>query len=118
MARVIRILSFFALFVIGASLVFAEVHVCGTDGVDNSCTVTSFKSLLSAAAPGDSIRIANGTHDWQTNGATTQPILDKEITVYGSGQYEVDGSHNDIGTWPVTLNVNVNESPGINHAAF
>jgi hypothetical protein len=80
---------------------WAADYVCGSDGVNNSCTPSGLKNLINGAAAGDTIYIASGTHSW----ATSVPVvISKAITISGRGTYMVDG-WNDTGTWPVQLNV-------------
>jgi hypothetical protein len=80
----------------------AATHMCGTNGVNNSCTPSGMQSLISAASSGDTINIANGTHAWSAVSAGV--LINKSVTINGGGRYAVDANYNDTGTWPVRLN--------------
>ncbi|MGD8353244.1 MAG: hypothetical protein PVJ01_03685 [Pseudomonadota bacterium] len=74
--------------------------LCGTNGVDNSCTPSGLSSLLASAENGDVIAIARGTHTWSS------PVtVGKRVMITGGGSCPDCGEEDPTGTWswPATL---------------
>jgi len=86
--------------------IYQDVLTCGTDGVDNSCTISEMNSLISSASDGDTIRIATGTHDW-TPSLSTYVSVNKRIIISGGGSCPNCGTSNPTNgaSWPVQINL-------------
>jgi hypothetical protein len=69
----------------------ATTWTCGTNGVNNSCTVAGITSLIAGASAGDTIQIASGTHSW-----TSAPIINKGLTIKGSTSCTRDASTYEV----------------------
>ena len=59
-------LAFFLLVLSITTSIHAAEYTCGTNGVDNSCTSATLNSIISSASDGDTIYIAQATHDLST----------------------------------------------------
>jgi len=80
-------------------------YLCGTEGVNNSCTPSGLASILNSAANGDVIAIASGSHTW------TSPVtVSKRVTITGGGSCPDCGEEDPTGTWswPTRLVTNKN----------
>ena len=84
---------------------------CGTDGVNDSCTPAGLAALISAAADGDIIAIATGTHTWNSS-----VIVDRSVTITGWGSCP-DCGGSDPGAssdWPAEMLIDSNPAFIIN----
>lgn len=80
---------------------------CGTDGIDNSCTPPGLGALISAAADGDVIAIATGTHDW-----SSPVVVNKRVMITGWGSCPDCGGNNPAASaiWPTVLLIDSNSA--------
>ncbi|MBR9676262.1 hypothetical protein GOV05_04595 [Candidatus Woesearchaeota archaeon] len=85
--------------------------MCGTNGVDNSCSPSTLSNLISQANEGDTIRIATGTHSW-----TSSVTVNKKVTITGGGSCPDCGIEDPSTTWnwPAQLNIGSNSAFIIN----
>jgi hypothetical protein len=74
----------------------------------DSNSAADVQAAIDVAVDGDTVVIPSGNPTWSTT-----VTVDKGITLEGGGSYSVNGSHNDTGTWPLTINLNVGTNNGI-----
>ena len=75
-----------------------------------SCLQSDVQTAIDSAANDDIVQIPDGTCTWVRGpgwGDAAVYVTDKNITLRGNGQYVVDGSHIDTGTWPLTINFDI-----------
>ena len=64
-----------------------------------NCSLSSVQSAVNSAKDGDTVHIPGGNCAW----SSPVTIVNKAITLKGSGSFAVDANYNDIGTWPLTI---------------
>ncbi len=101
--RILIILLLFA-----AVFAFSAVAKAATINA-SSCSRSDVQSAVNSAGDGDIVQIPNGSCTW----TTPVTIIDKAITLRGSGAYAVDANHNDTGTWPLTITLSGNTGVAI-----
>jgi hypothetical protein len=78
----------------------AAEYTCGTNGVDDSCTVSGLQTLIDSANAGDIIHVATGTHTWTGDGIVA---VTKPLTVSGGGSCTNCATSSPTGTWPTRI---------------
>lgn len=68
-----------------------------------TCFQPDVQAAIDAAADGDTVLVPDGNCTW-----SSPIVIDKAITLKGDGSYVVDGNHQDIGTWPLTITLSGN----------
>jgi hypothetical protein len=64
-----------------------------------NCSLSSVQSAVNSARDGDTVHIPGGNCSW----SSPVTIVNKAITLKGSGIFAIDANYNDVGTWPLTI---------------
>jgi hypothetical protein len=77
-----------------------------------TCSQSDVQAAIDAAGEGDTVLVPDGNCTW-----SSAVVIDKAITLKGNGNYVVDGDHQDIGSWPLTITLSGNTGIEIEGAA-